>query len=109
MSQDCCPSDFSTAFIAPSKPIFECVPSQNGLLVEPPHRHSATRSRPLVSTELPSASFRLIGPLTRYGPFVRMVISTSAIVLPRQCSRGTVPQGFPGRIAASGLDNKAVY
>jgi hypothetical protein len=34
-------SESSTAAIAPWKPIFECVPSQNGFVVDPPQRQSA--------------------------------------------------------------------
>jgi len=35
--------DSGTAFSAALKPIFECVPSQNGFSVEAPHRQSEIR------------------------------------------------------------------
>ncbi len=50
---------------AASNPIFECVPSQNGLVVEPPQRQRAT-GRPSSgnSNRLPSASMSVTGPVT---------------------------------------------
>lgn len=58
-------ADSATARSAASKPIFECVPSQNGLVVEPPQRQSATVS-PLSerSYSVPSASITFTGPVT---------------------------------------------
>jgi hypothetical protein len=51
--------------VAASKPIFEWVPSQNGLVVEPPQRHSAIgRPSSGSSNSLPSASMMRIGPVT---------------------------------------------
>ena len=61
----CSSSCSRTARSAASKPIFECVPSQNGLVVEPPQRHSAIVSpRSDRSYSLPSASMSLTGPVT---------------------------------------------
>jgi hypothetical protein len=48
---------------APSKPIFACVPSQNGLLAELPQRHSA--NLPRTGTSSPRALRTRHAPLTR--------------------------------------------
>lgn len=69
----------ATAAFAAKKPIFECVPSQNGFVVDAPQRHSATVVFPLRSISFPSASRRTNGPFTRSGPEGRREISTSAI------------------------------
>src|SRR5258708_31962635 len=55
-----------TAAAAASNPIFECVPSQNGLFVEAPQRQRAIFSP--ASILLPFASRRTIFPATKYGP-----------------------------------------
>ena len=54
--------DSGTAFSAALKPIFECVPSQNGFSVDAPQRHSAI----LFSTGnlFPSASINSTSPFT---------------------------------------------
>ena len=57
------PSSSATAAIAPRKPIFEWVPSQNGLFDEAPQRHRKTVS-PGVWIGLPSGSSSSIGPST---------------------------------------------
>src|SRR5207237_4636121 len=61
----------ATAAFAPWKPIFECVPSQNGLMVEPPQRQSAFLR---TGISLPSASVRRKSPSTRSGPFSASLI-----------------------------------
>ena len=58
-----------TAASAALKPAFECVPSQKGLVIEPPQRHSANGRleiwycAPFQSTSITSS------PSTKYGPF----------------------------------------
>src|SRR4029077_6614369 len=69
-----------TARSAAAKPILECVPSQNGLLVEPPHRHSAMVDRSTGYSD-PSASMTVTWPFTRYGPFSSGVIVTAASLI----------------------------
>src|SRR5829696_6346354 len=54
-------------------------PSQNGLLLEAPHRHSANGVLGGVIT-FPSWSLSTTSPLTSVDPFLRMISSTSAIV-----------------------------
>ena len=68
--------------IAVLKPILECVPSQNGLVVDPPQRHNAIVSRSEWYS-LPSTSRIDTGPRTRYGPFSRAVIITWVSVMPQ--------------------------
>ena len=68
------------------KPIFECVPSQNGFIVEPPQRHSARLTR---GTSLPSASTRMKSPSTTYGPLLRIVILTLMVGLRTAGSRSS--------------------
>jgi hypothetical protein len=46
-------SSAATAASAAWKPIFECVPSQKGLLTEAPHRHSEIAGLPCRSNSLP--------------------------------------------------------
>ena len=70
-----------TARSAAAKPILEWVPSQNGLLVEPPHRQSAMVERSIRYSD-PSASSTVTGPFTRYGPFSVGVMVTEASVMP---------------------------
>src|SRR4051794_1568312 len=60
-----------------SKSIVRWVASQNGLLLEQPHRQSAICSRWGISR--PSTSVRVTGPETRYGPLWLRVMSTSAM------------------------------
>jgi hypothetical protein len=60
----------------PSKPIFACVPSQNGLFDELPQRHSA--NLPRAGTSSPRALRTRHGPLTRYGPFFTTSIVVSS-------------------------------
>src|SRR3712207_5106313 len=67
------PPSCQTALSAARKPAFEWVPSQNGLFVDPPQRHSATVAR-LARNSLPSASSSRTGPFTKYGPLSRAVI-----------------------------------
>src|SRR5215212_10798722 len=69
--------DSCTARSAASKPIFECVPSQNGFVVEPPQRQSTMLS-PISprSYSVPSASITVTGPVTLYGPLWRTLITT---------------------------------
>src|SRR5829696_8808430 len=62
-----------TALCAARNPILECVPSQNGLVIEPPHRHNATVALS-ARNSLPSASMSKTGPFTRYGPLSSAVI-----------------------------------
>ena len=67
-------------------PLCQCVPSQKGLLPEPPHLHSANRAR--TSYGVPSSETTGIRPTTRYGPFFEAVIPGS-----RSASTGA---GEPG-------------
>src|SRR6266542_6039529 len=73
-------SVLSTAAIAPWKPILECVPSQNGFVVDPPQRQSAAF---FTGTSLPCASTSRNSPSTTYGPLslilMVMAISTQKI------------------------------
>src|SRR5215813_4004103 len=65
----------ATAASAAWKPTLLCVPSQYGLVTDPPQRHSAMRGpRALVSTLAPFTSMSSQSPSTRYGPFGRIVI-----------------------------------
>lgn len=59
------------------KPLVLCVPSQNGLLSDPPHRHNTIFSS--MTNGDPSASTSVTGPFTRYGPLSRTLIETSCI------------------------------
>ena len=60
---------------------FECVPSQNGLLVEPPQRHSANgRFGIWYSAPFQSVSFTS-SPSTRYGPFCLTLIVAQTLTL----------------------------
>jgi hypothetical protein len=54
--------DSGTAFSAALKPIFECVPSQNGFSVEAPQRQSAIRFS--AGNLFPSASINSTSPIT---------------------------------------------
>jgi hypothetical protein len=54
--------DSGTAFSAALKPIFECVPSQNGFSVDAPQRQSAIRFS--TGNLLPSASINSTSPET---------------------------------------------
>src|SRR5918998_6494312 len=67
------PPSCRTALSAARKPAFEWMPSQNGLFVDLPQRHSATVARS-ARNSLPSASSSRIGPFTKYGPLSRAVI-----------------------------------
>src|SRR5918994_6860173 len=80
---DLTPCSSRTALSVARKPAFEWVPSQNGLFVEPPQRHSATVARS-GRNSLPSASSSTTGPFTRYGPLSRAVIFVRSpmIILP---------------------------
>src|SRR6185437_10332669 len=72
-------SVFLTADSAPRNPIREWVPSQNGLVTDPPQRQRENAGLPVRSYLLPSASTSSIEPSgssTRYGPFLRIVILT---------------------------------
>jgi hypothetical protein len=68
----------ATAASAAWKPIFECVPSQNGFFVEAPHRHKDTAGLPSRLISVPSTSINRIGPSTRSGPLGLAVIVTFA-------------------------------
>jgi hypothetical protein len=73
---------FFTAASAAWNPIFECVPSQNGLFTDVPHRHKENAGLPVKSTGVPSGfnnSMLPSGASTRYGPFGLHVIFTWAI------------------------------
>src|SRR5829696_2058754 len=70
-----------TARSAAAKPILEWVPSQNGLLVEPPQRQSTMVERSIRYSD-PSASSTVTGPFTRYGPFSVGAMVTAASVMP---------------------------
>jgi hypothetical protein len=79
----------------PSKPIFACVPSQNGLWPEWPQRQSANlapvagRSLPIQLCDCPLASVPMVcsdngtEPVTKYGPLrvtvIRMVLASCFI------------------------------
>ena len=62
-------SNFSAASSAPLKPMRLCVPSQNGLVTDAPHRHSEIHGfsgfRSGSCTGLPSWSISLTSPCTR--------------------------------------------
>ena len=53
-------------YLSSRKPIAACVPSQNGLFLEAPHRHSVMRLR--TSYFVPSAAVTAIRPRTQIGP-----------------------------------------
>src|SRR5580765_694659 len=75
-------SFFLTADLAPGNPIRLWVPSQNGLVTDPPQRQRENAGLPVRSYLLPSASTSSIEPSgssTRYGPFLRTVILTAAM------------------------------
>src|SRR5713101_2774389 len=75
----------ATAASAAWKPTLLWVPSQNGLVTDAPHRHSANRGpRPLVSIVLPLTSTNSTSPSTRYGPLGRMLILTAIDTPPRK-------------------------
>src|SRR6185312_9967419 len=97
-------SDSAAARSAASKPIFECVLSQNGFVCDAPQRQRAI-GRPSSgrSKTLPSASISRIGPVTLYGPFSRTLISTiSAVALGPRTRRAMnrQPAARPGPRAA---------
>src|SRR5438876_6209353 len=76
---------WATAASAAWKPILLWVPSQNGLVTDPPHRHSANRGPfPLVSTLLPLTSTNSTSPSTRYGPLGLMLILTAIDTPPQR-------------------------
>jgi hypothetical protein len=52
--------------LADEKPIFACVPSQNGLFADFPHRHSAIFSWESIG---PFTLAKFAKSLTKYGPF----------------------------------------
>src|SRR5688572_12812878 len=56
-----------SASFALEKPIFLCVPSQNGLLADAPQRQSANTACDAMTA--PSAPLRFGRSFTRYGPF----------------------------------------
>ena len=64
MDRDYAWSASRTALSAASKPIFECVLSQKGLVVEAPQRHRTMPSPSGSSYSLPSASITVTGPVT---------------------------------------------
>ena len=70
-----------TARSGAAKPILEWVPSQNGLLVDPPQRQSAMVERSIRYSD-PSASSTVTRLLTRHGPFSVGVMVTAASVIP---------------------------
>src|SRR3954463_9704927 len=70
---------FSAARGVSSKPMRLWDPSQNGLLLEAPHRHSANGVLGGVIT-FPSWSLSTTSPLTSVDPFLRMISSTPAMV-----------------------------
>src|SRR5229473_907614 len=75
----------ATAASAAWKPSLLWVPSQNGLVTDAPHRHSANRGpRPLTSTLSPFTSTTSTSPSTRYGPLGRMVILTAIDIPPQE-------------------------
>src|SRR3954468_21644711 len=69
---------FSAARGVSSKPMRLWDPSQNGLLLEAPHRHSANGVLGGAIT-FPSWSLSTTSPLTSVDPFLRTISSTSAI------------------------------
>src|SRR5438105_2728803 len=77
-------SVFVTAASAAWNPSLEWVPSQKGLVTEPPQRHSEKAGFPVRSYSLPSASTSFTVPSTRYGPFLFTVILTSDMNPPVQ-------------------------
>lgn len=77
-----------TAALAPMNPMRLWVPSQNGLMTDPPQRHKATRGNPSgvvflfasgISIGFPSASTSLKSPMIQYGPLFRHNTVTSDI------------------------------
>src|SRR5439155_17699004 len=86
-----------TAAIAPWNPIFECVPSQKGFVVDPPQRQSAAF---MTGTSLPCASTSLNSPSTTYGPLsliLMVIIGRSEYRI--LCSILDVPLvGIPGEL-----------
>src|ERR1700722_20846529 len=86
-TSECCDGPLSVGFLycssAPWKPILLCVPSQKGLLMEPPQRQSEKAGLPVRSYGVPFASTNSTEPSgasTRNGPLGRTVIFTCAIV-----------------------------
>src|SRR3954470_16006353 len=69
----------STAENAPWEAIHECVPSQNGFIVELPHRQSEGLR---IGTSLPCASTSLNSPSIRYGPFSMILMVIDMMVRP---------------------------
>src|SRR5947209_15717677 len=66
------------------------VPSQNGLVTDPPQRHKENAGLPVRSYFWPSASTNSIEPSgasTRYGPFFLTVIFTAAMKPPFKTQR----------------------
>src|SRR5580765_7347935 len=69
-----------TAASAAAKPIFECVPSQNGLVVEPPQRHSANGRLAIVYVAPFQSTSVTSSPSTRYGPFcLTLIVAISSV------------------------------
>src|SRR4029077_9772530 len=78
-------SSARTAASAAWKPTRLCVPSQKGLLTEPPQRQSAKFVFPVKSYFWPSASTSSTEPSgasTRNGPFFLAMILICAMILP---------------------------
>src|SRR5579883_2369723 len=90
-------SDGSGARSTATKPHVRCVPSQNGLVEDCPHRHRATFS-PVMVYSLPSQSTIVTGPVTKYGPLSRTLIRTSLT----RGSFGSMPQYSPCEHPCSG-------
>src|SRR2546428_5379033 len=92
-----------TAAIAPWNPIFECVPSQKGLVLDPPQRQSAAL---MTGTALPCASIRLNSPCTTYGPLslILMVMLIGRSEYRILCPILDVPLiGIPGELDRHGV------
>src|SRR5207253_10390431 len=68
-----------TAASAAWNPTFECVPSQNGLVVDPPHRHSANGRFAIVYAAPFQSTTVTSSPSTRYGPFCLTLIVAIAL------------------------------
>src|SRR3954454_13787940 len=61
------------------QPIFLCVPSQNGFVLEAPHRQSQN-GLPGGSITFPEWSLMTTSPVTFVDPFLLMTISTAATI-----------------------------
>ena len=55
------------ALLSDRNPFRVCVPSQNGLLLEPPQRHKDMTA--MVAIDSPLSPCSTTGPFTMYGPF----------------------------------------